>query len=811
MKVIPILLAMAVGLPAAAQELPPPGSPVPGPDVKVAVTAAAPLEDRSRSSIGQRINEQLTHALPLQTRNFIELASLAAGFTGNPAFPSAQGQTYWNTSVMVDGSSHYSKWRGAARAFNAGYGLESIQEIHVLTNRFSAEYGQALASVMSGLTRAGTDQWHGSTLVFWQDAALNAAPVFAAARTRGGSQQYGATLGGPLITGRTHLFGSYEGRRARTENPVVSPIAAGRLVPDREDEHLTFARVDHQLSPQHLVAARYSGQIFRWHHEPGGLALPGTGTELNTDVHTVLGTAASVISTTILNQARAQFAPYADRRRDLQPTVFIARAGYSFEGGTLGPGGFAADPEDTWEMADTLSFWTGGHAVKAGGGGMHVRAHNTFQNYGAGAYFFAGAPDAFPAPYLFIQGIAPTNASTQSDPRSTGAFGFVQDDWRVRSTLTVNLGVRYDVERISNVRGYAPHVDTNNVQPRLGVAWQPFADTVVRGGIGLYTQQHLLYYINRVALEGEQGVMTVAMAPDSRYFPAFPLPLPALVDGGESPPRDIHRVGNAFNNPYSMQASAGVEHTLPGAVAVTIDYVYLAGHDLMSLTDANAPSSLPKPEQRSLAAADATRPMVPLPNGYRKIVTLGNLGRSWYHALQIKVNRPIGRVQGVASYTLARAEDMANYQLPEDSRNIAAERARSDTDIRHNMTGGFVVDLDGDRGMFRGWRLSGVATIRSNRPYTVTWGDDRNGTTQNDARPGGRNTATTGPYRNVDLAVARRLRAGATTIEGRLEVFNVFSTVNFDDYVGSLRSPFFGQPVSAFPRRRLQVAAILRF
>ena len=104
-----------------------------------------------------------------------------------------------------------------------------------------------------------------------------------------------------------------------------------------------------------------------------------------------------------------------------------------------------------------------------------------------------------------------------------------------------------------------------------------------------------------------------------------------------------------------------------------------------------------------------------------------------------------------------------------------------------------------------------VGAFHSNRPYTITWGDDRNGTTQGDARPGGRNTGRTGPYRNVDLALTRRFRSGKAVTEGRLEAFNVFNATNYDRYVGELLSPLFARPVTAFPQRRLQFAAIVRF
>lgn len=779
----------------------------------VGVTAETPLIERGASNVQQTVTEQLTHALPLSGRNFIPLAMLAAGFTGNPNYPTPQGQQYWTNNVVVDGASHFSKWRSAPRTFYSGYGLESIREVRVLTNRFSAEYGEALASVTTAVTRAGTDQLHGAGLFFFQDDKLNAIPVFATTNPPAGSERFGVTLGGPIARERTHFFASYEGRRSRNHNIVVSPAttANGAFVPDNEDEHLFFFRVDHRRTPSDVWTARYNGQLFRWHNEPGGLWQPGAGTQYDNDVHTLFATDRRILSERMHNEVRGQFARYSDVRTDLSPSVYVASPGVAQAGGTIGPYGYGADPEDTWEAVDTLSLTTDAHAVRAGGGLKYVRAHNTFLNYGRGAYFFSGA-SGVQQPYLFIQGIAPTPESVHADPRALAGSAFVQDDWRVRRGLTMNLGLRYDLERIANVRNYDVAADRNNLQPRLGVAWEPWptGKWLVRGGVGLYTQQHLLLYINRVQLEGIDGTATIALSPESPLFPRFPAVLSSFPSAALIPPRDVHQAARDFHNPYSIQATAGIERLL-GRMTLSADYVYLDGRDLMSLVDANAPASIQKPNTRTVAQADATRPILPVAGGFRNLLTLGNEGRSWYRALQIKAERTTGRLQTLVSYTFAHADDMASYQLPEDSRNIEAEKARANTDVRHNFSVGFTWQLPGSAFWAKDWTIAGIGVFRSNRPFTITWDDDRNGTTQNDARPGARNTAETGPYRNVDLSASRRFTVGSASIEARGEAFNLFDTINYDQYVGSLLSFSYLQPVSAFPARRVQLAAVVRF
>jgi outer membrane receptor protein involved in Fe transport len=558
------------------------------------------------------------------------------------------------------------------------------------------------------------------------------------------------------------------------------------------------------------MTARYIGQRFRWSNQPGGLTLPGTGTHYRTDVHTFLATDALQFSNRSLGEARVQYARFTDLREDLNPSLYVYRAGYSVEGGLLGSTGFGAVPEHTWEGAYTFSFYVPSHTLRSGAGLKFVRAHGLASTYGRGAYYFAGPPATAPRPYQFVQSLAPSPEALEANSRSTSMFAFVQDDWRVTDRVSLNLGVRYDVEAVSNVIGVDVPTDTNNVQPRLGVTWDLRGNgrTVLRSGVGLYTQQHLLYPINRLELEGPPGAAVLTVADGSPLMPVFPALLPPTAVSAI--PRDTHRLDAGFRNPYALQTAVGVQREIFGGV-LSADVVWLRGRELTSLVDVNAPESVEKPAQRTVAEADATRPLYPAPGAFRKIITLGNEGRSWYRGLQIKFDRSAGPVQALGSYAMSRAEDMASYQLPEDSRNIPAEKARASTDVQHNVAAGLTWMLPGRGGLAGGWSLSGVTVVRSNRPYTISWGDDRNGTTQNDARPGDRNTGRTGAYRTIDLALSRHMRRGRADIEARVEAYNLLDAVNYDQYVGELLSPSFAQPISAFPQRRLQLAVVTRF
>jgi hypothetical protein len=778
------------------------------------VTGRVATLEHQRSTIQQMMSDSLVHTLPLVGRNFMTLTSLTAGFTGNAIAPSPQGQIYWSNNVIVDGASHFSKWRGAARTFYSGYGLDSIREVQVLTSQFSAEFGEALATVTLAVTNSGTNTLRGSAFVFGQAGFLNDRPAFTPRRPPFSSERFGGTAGGPLIKDRTHFFVSYEGNLIGGRKIVTSPQQTGAEAKNTQNEELFFFKIDHRVSRRDLLTARYNGQWFDWHDEPGGLTLLGSGTHYKNDTQTLFVSDTGLISNRMLNQARFQFSRYTDLRSDLNPSVFIVRSGYSIEGGRLGPYGNGVTPEDTWEGADTLSYVAGAHSIKLGAGIKNVSTHTVSLPGGFGSYYFAGDPELYPQPYAFYQELAPSAGAVTADPKSFSVFGFAQDDWTLGPRLTLNAGLRYDVERVSNLRHYDAPTDTNNLQPRVGAAWEAVpARMVVRGGVGLYTQQHLLGYLDRVQLEGADGAIQLPLAPGSPAMPRYPSVL-SLANLPVLPPRDVRVVDPHFRNPYSMQATIGAEHSLFGMVVGT-DFVYLRGFDLMSLVDINAPASISKFTTRSVAQADLTRPVVPVPNGFRKVISLGNEGLSWYRAFELKVDRSVGRIQAVGSYTFAhandRANDVVNDKLPEDSRNLAAETGRADNDVRHNLSLGLTWQVPESRPLMRGVSLSAFGLFRSSRPYTVFWGDDRNGTTQNDARPSGRNTGKGDSYQTVDVSLAKRFRAANKNFEARIEAFNILSTVNFDEYVGALLSPFFGKPTSAFPQRAIQLAALVRF
>src|SRR5206468_13019020 len=159
------------------------------------VTGRVATLEHHRSTVQQMVGDALVHALPLVSRDFLALTSLTAGFTGNAIAPSPEGQIYWSNNIIVDGASHFSKWRGAARTFYSGYGLDSIREVQVLTSQFSAEFGEALATVTLAVTNSGTNTLRSSAFLFGQSGVLNDRPAFTPRRPPFSSERFGGTSG----------------------------------------------------------------------------------------------------------------------------------------------------------------------------------------------------------------------------------------------------------------------------------------------------------------------------------------------------------------------------------------------------------------------------------------------------------------------------------------------------------------------------------------------------------------------------------------------------------------------------------------
>ncbi|MGH9204333.1 MAG: carboxypeptidase regulatory-like domain-containing protein, partial [Vicinamibacterales bacterium] len=215
----------------------------------VTVAGVSPLIQTTSAEVTSTVDRNAFENLPVKERNYFRLLTLdsnvVATGTGSNAV-NVGGQEVWNFGTYVDGTNNHSKWLTLQRApqlGSSGFAIETVKEVQLITNQFSAEFGGHSAGVASMITKSGTNAVNGSTFVMirpgdW-DAAPPLAPIVNGKKTKApyNQQQFGAMIGGPLVRDRVFYFGSYERRRERSSVTVTSLEAFGRIVPTPADEH----------------------------------------------------------------------------------------------------------------------------------------------------------------------------------------------------------------------------------------------------------------------------------------------------------------------------------------------------------------------------------------------------------------------------------------------------------------------------------------------------------------------------------------------------------------------------------------------
>jgi hypothetical protein len=783
------------------------------------VTAQAPIVDTTTAKIGNTITQQALETLPVKVHNYFNLMVMNSSLYNQPGSSIVQANAgdVWTTGTYVDGTNNFSRQltlQAGPQQGSGGFAFETIKELQIITNQYSAEFGGNSGAIISAITKSGTNDVRGSAFVGIRPGDLDAKPPFATTTAPFNQQQFGATLGGPLIKDHLFFFGNYPQRRERSNVVVTSPKAPGLVAPTPADEYLGHVRVDAQFTNANHLAARYNFDHLFKINESGGLNLPGTGFQWDNNVDIAHMTHTTVLSDKKLNEVRFQFFKYYDLRSQRNTGPQINRAGYSVEGNFSSAAQGFGIPENVYEISDTFSIWRGAHSFKMGGVYNHDRSTEHFVNSENGIYRFSGPPSVAPNPFLFQQGLALSPGVGTMSPAVHMFSGYVQDDWRAARNVTLNLGVRYDLELIRDTPGYNAPADNNNFDPRVGLAWDINSDQrwVVRGGVGRFTQQQLPFTFIRGGLNGPTGIVALSLSPSDPNFPVFPNALPAFPPGAVLPARNVEFMATDLQNEYTWQSTAGVQRQFGPRTTFTIDYSHVWGQR-QGFLDTNAATPNPKGNIRTIAQADATRPQLPVPNGYRDILVLGNEGRLWYNGVRIALEHRAGFLTFLTNYTRSKSENMLNhFTPPEDSTNFLLDKALANTDVPHNFVTSATWSVRATNLILKDWNVSTIVQARSGLPYNVTYGDDRNGTGQSDARPGARNTGRASTYKNVDFSLTRIVPvSGRTRVEVRAMAFNLMNFKNYTGFIGQLSSPRFGQPTSGTAGRQFQFELTVRF
>jgi len=783
---------------------------------QVTVAATRPVLESARSQLATTVASTEVQQMPLNGRQFLDIALVAPGvappninstqlFAETSAVPgvglSVGSQRNLSNSVVVDGLSSNDD---AAGLTGMPYAVDAVEQVQVVTSGGQAELGRALGGYVNVVTRSGTNQPHGTAYGFFRDAALNAANALSATTLPMAQQQAGASLGGPIRRGRTFYFMNGETRRLDLTGLSTISAASAVAVNARLDAvgyrgqrvatgvyqspvdtlHL-LGKLDHAFTGRDQLSLRYSLYDVASDNArgAGGLSAPSGSAGLDNRDQSIAVSNTWTLGDRTVNETRAQYtlsdleALSTDR---VGPTVNIA--------GVATFGTFASSPQGRRnhmiQVVDTLAQQRGAHALRAGIDVVHNDDTIRFPRTVQGSYTFASLA-AFQAGTYNNAGFAQTFGATEVRQASTSVGLYVQDEWSASSTLTLNLGLRYDLQTLETI-----DLDTNNVSPRAGFAWTPTAnrDLVVRGSAGLFFDRVPLRALANALLSAGNTTdlaalrqQNIALTPGQAGAPVFPAVLPAPVASVTL--YNLTTMQRDLQNAYSRQASLEVEHQVGRAGTASLAYAYLRGDGLLMAINQNVPSCV------AAGTNNGCRPVAAYANNsqYR------SAGTSAYHALMLSFGRRASRWGHYrASYTLSRAENNLGeffFSGPIDPFDLSKDWGRADNDRRHMLVVSAAVNSPMTpattvrQHLVHGFQLSALMQAYSAAPFNVTSGVTTvQGTAGRPIVDGAfiaRNAGVGDEFFTLGLQLSRAFRfGGGVSVETAAEVFNLTNAVN---------------------------------
>jgi hypothetical protein len=796
---------------------------------------------------------------------------------------SGRRQTAW----VVDGATGNDMW-GRQTTFT-NIPQVAVQEMTVLENAFSAEYGATMGGVVNITTRQGGNQFHGDLLTAWRPNGTSAKlSGFTAASATNGNQVVTDSLGllsgslsGPIpgSEGRTHFFLAGEYSRQNRGSPVTSPIAP-QVFAGHYAGWMTFLRLDHQLDERNQLFLRANTDSF---HDTnpngavGGNNLPTVDRIFRRRTYSVEAGETAELTSSLLNSARAQF-QLASPITQFDPLVYGTQFVVPVSTGgtfTTGTSQSALLLNRQYEFTDTVSSSWRRHQLKFGVEVIH--AHNGGDSKEYGGPIFLGQfqyntctqPLTVCESAAYLNDITNVRSYTQSYGNANYTVGdtlwalFVQDDVRVKTNLTINLGLRYERQTFTD--------STKNIAPRVGFSYDPFdgGKTVIRGGFGIYYAQVVDNSAANYTLSGPTGVFNYTAQPGQIGFPTSiaDAPLPQFPSGAIQPVRSLYiRPGRsayynqffdtsllkgypeALLSPYSEQWSFGIERQLAPDWVLSVDYVGSHSLHIVRPLDLDAPPPFVRTEPgqvRSAQAANCTRPLwvafyadagrtcdptAPNPPqpAYGVILSDVNNGFGTYNALNVNLSHHFAkRFTMLASYVYSHAINNVDPDIPNQNPNdpnFTGQREKGNAifDQRHRFV------LSGIYNAPWGVSFGGIATAASALPFNIVTGTTNSGdpgaTTDRPVINGvvvGRNTGRGRPIYDFSPFVEKDFRVTESLhVRARAESLNIFNHANFVGYSGTYgNGPTpgngFGQPLSGItnqlPARSFQFSLRLSY
>lgn len=845
----------------------------------IQVQGSTSMVETETSSRGSVIDQKKIMDLPLNGRDYNQLALLAPGVlapTPRLAFMNFRGAMNVNgnrafaNGFLLDGADNLS-YSTSYRGENAQLiqpSVEALQEFRVLTNAYSAEFGNASGAVVNAAIRSGSNAIHGSVYEFLRNDALDANNFFSNAFGQGKPtrqrNQFGGAIGGPLFPGRTFWFGAYEGLREREgvpqaralptpqekaglfNTPVFDPFvptkplftqnASGQwvipsdrwdpvgarivaLIPDpnvpgtsiyastpvtRSRADQFDVRLDHHMGSGTRLFGRYSfldSSVFRPSPLPG-LAEGSFSDAFGSNDNRSQGLAAglthvfsnSFVADFRLGWTRGEFFSSPPNAGVDGPALVglqnvpnnpeivgglpkVGLQGYDAVGRHTSTPQFQIPR--TWNPRVTFSLQRGNHLLKFGGEFLNVRRRINDLTAPIGAMNFSGvfAGRAVADLLLGLPAVFALTSYSVIDQSQNLYSAFVQDDFKVTRSLTLNLGVRYEygappVEAQNKLANFNPatgtmtlakdgnifersliHPDRSDWAPRVGFSFVPYDGWAIRGAYGVF-YSHMVrqgregmlafnppHLVDNLIISPVFGPTAVASAAVFQLANGYP---PGLLDPTALSPFTYRRAQDANQRtPYVQQFSFGIQRELTRQLLVDVAYVGNRGTKLPGFRNVNAPSVI--------VNANGTQSAGPRPYvGFGDIQWMENRVLSNYHSLQIGLEKRFsGGLSALASYTWGKTIsesadhlstslggpgiDIGVFSVPQNPRDLKAERGPAEFDVAHRMVASYTYELPLGRNRRWGqswspaanlllgdWQVSGIHVLQSGLPLTAT-------------------------------------------------------------------------------------------
>jgi hypothetical protein len=801
----------------------------------VSVTAEAIAVETTSSTVSGLVNGTRVRELPLNARDWTQLAALEPGVStvktqvslnsgktqrGLGQQMTVSGGRPQQNNYRLDGISINDYSNGAPGSVaGVDLGVDAIDEFSVLTSTYPAEYGRSSGGVVNAITRAGTNQIHGSVYEFIRNSALDARNYFDGPKKPSFRRnQFGGSFGGPIKKDRTFIFGDYEGLRQSlgvsqqqhvfTEQALSGNLSTGPVAPDPAavafarafyplpngqtlpggdigiytfsgqqvtNENFLTTKIDHHFTPQNSLSGTYVID-FADINQPDELNDKRTGFTTRRQIFALEDTES--FTPEFVNSVR-----FGLNRIVAQSGLTFAASNPAISDPKYGavPGRPAPDTsipgvtEFTGGLGGLSSYdfhWTsiqgyddafltkGLHTIKFGVAFERLRDNSTSATDFNGVFQFNTLADFISnAPLSFTATIPGT--LTERGFRQSVFGAYINDDWRVAPTLTVNAGLRYEMATVpTEVHGHlstlrnltdpAPHLGDplfanptlRNFEPRLGFSWQPFKGgrTAVRGAFGIFDVLPLPYEIQLLESFSapflEVGVTTTLPAA-LKLFPGGAYP---YISSSPDQLRNGYFEPHPKRN-YVMQYNFNIQHQISENIGILVGYAASRGiHQPYRTEDADIvlPTKIGNEYLWPSPVGSGTR----LNTNVGQLAALFWTGHSYYDGLEIQLKqRTTHGFQFGASYTWSKSIDTSSASVVGDSYgnsvsslpffNPRLSRGLSDFDVRHNAVLNATWEVPSSkttsllgRIALNGWQASSIFQASAGTPFSVSFAGD---------------------------------------------------------------------------------------